>query len=252
MHEKSSPSVASKKEPQKETLNPKDARAQAKKLIETGKLQIPENKSAAKKSGFKRVGEVTQKGPPAKKANTTTGDSTGAGQAPVKLTRKEKMSEVKALYNRFVKAADSDDLAGHKIPKRLEPVEVPEEPKHGKFTTMECSIHVVGDSLLSEEAMVTAFSRFGDIATVLPDQSKGACFLTFALPSVAITAVKEMDGGMIRGTVVHVECATPMNGYVELTPEAAAIPWVRLAAGRELPTSESRKKRDMVVYEADF
>ena len=49
-------------------------------------------------------------------------------QAPVKLTRKEKMSEVKALYNRcvlvlwclcfstwclrFVKAADSDDLAG--------------------------------------------------------------------------------------------------------------------------------------------
>lgn len=37
-----------------------------------------------------------------------------------------------------------------------------------------------------------------------------------------------MDGGMIRGTVVHVECATPMNGYVELTPEAAAIPWVRL------------------------
>eukprot|EP00731_Ephydatia_muelleri_P024912 Em0016g1183a len=223
MHEKSSPSVASKKEPQKETLNPKDARAQAKKLIETGKLQIPENKSAAKKSGFKRVGEVTQKGPPAKKANTTTGDSTGAGQA-----RDAEYSNLGLSY---------------KIPKRLEPVEVPEEPKHGKFTTMECSIHVVGDSLLSEEAMVTAFSRFGDIATVLPDQSKGACFLTFALPSVAITAVKEMDGGMIRGTVVHVECATPMNGYVELTPEAAAIPWVRL---------ESRKKRDMVVYEADF
>lgn len=37
-----------------------------------------------------------------------------------------------------------------------------------------------------------------------------------------------MDGGMIRGTVVHVECATSKNGYVELTPEAAAIPWVRL------------------------
>lgn len=252
MQEKLSSSTATKKEPQKETLNPKDARAQAKKLLEMGKLQIPENKSAVKKSGFKRVGEVPQKEPPAKKANTTTTDTNGASQAPVKMTRKEKMSEVKALYNRFVKAADSDDLAGHKIPKRLEPAEVPEVPKQGKFSAMECSIHVVGDSVLSEEALVTAFSRFGDIVTVLPDQSKGACFLTFSLPSVATTAVKEMDGGMVRGTVVHVECATPNNGYVELTPEAAAIPWVRLAAGRELPTSESRKRRDMVVYEADF
>lgn len=256
-----------------EALNPKDAKEAAKKLLMEGKLTI--QKQPTRKTGFKRVGELPGQVPPAKKVNSgsSKGSSEEEGAGGKKAPSKPKFaaSDMKELYSRFVKSSNPDDL--ERIPRRAEAPETSQTQKETEsktFTTKECTVYIVWETDrkkspgLNEEALRVAFTRFGSIQTVLmrsPEESgfstKESVFLTFEGPNVAITAKKEMDGGMIRGVDVSVYFASEENGYVELTPEAASNPWAVIAADRDSshnkPELKLKSKRPMKVYgPADF
>lgn len=221
--------------PNKDVLNPKDAKEVAKKLLSSGKLTIAK-KSPLKKSGFKRVGQQPGQSPPRKKPNL----------APEKAPPpkpKVKAAEQKALYSRFVKATNpSEDL--ERIPKRQPtPADsAPSESAENKFSSKECTIFVRCHHPVGEKALRIAFKRFGAIQTLTPgDQANNSAFITFNKPTIASTAKKEMDRGMIHGSDVGVEPASSENGYVELSAEAASNPWSQIAAGRELAESPVKK-----------
>ncbi|XP_041369006.1 negative elongation factor E-like [Gigantopelta aegis] len=218
-----------------------DALKQAKKLVQSGAIQIGADKR--EKTGFKRSKYFEKKLKDPEKApvgfqpfSATHPDEEEKSETGTRTKRKD-------LYDRFVSSGvgydrerdDRRDREHIDRPDRREP------PKKGN------TIYVRGHRI-TEELLRKAASNFGVVLNISMERDKGCGFVSFEKMESAEQAISEMNGSMIENIQLQVSMARHQP-TLELTQDPSSTGWSSIAASNSQKGSGYKDKRDIITYD---
>jgi len=237
-----------------------DAKEQAKKLIQSGRINLqPAQKTdradAKRASGFKRSQGLERK--------LTGLDNARAGYQPFSATHgpgggfdtggedmnpepvEPPVKKVKNLYDTFVVARDREERGlANDASESLSSLKS-DSRRQGN------TIYVFGYQI-TEELLKKAFASLGGkIVNISMEVEKNCGFITFDRADVAERAISEYNGNVVGGIQLKVSMARRQPVIDPINDASSSATWSTIAASHSQKGSH-KDKRDLVAYDEDM